>query len=387
MRIANLVTIGGMAALALQASAQEAVPNPEADKGYPTRRLNQPAASGASATFTVRPGQTLQSAVDRLQPGDKIEIMPGTYHESVMIDLDNIEVKGIIVNGERPLLDGKGEMNDAMLVSGNNFTVSGLEIRNYKGNGIVVNQAENCAFRDLVAENTGKYALYPLQCKGVLVEDCVASGVWDAAIYAGQCQDVILRNNTVYHNTIGLETENSVNVQIYNNTAFDNSLGILCVLLPNLPAKKHENARVFNNRCLNNNYPNYAPKGTIVHSVVPGMGITITACDNTEVTRNLIEGHNSFGIGVASLTALFPDTSKLDVEPEPDNTFVHNNVFVKNGEDPAKVAEKFTKVGAKGGDLFWSGTGTGNLWNEKTTRSFPESLPSGQPAGFAGGAQ
>ena len=73
-------------------------------------------------------------------------------------------------NGERPVFDGKNNMNDAVLASGNNFVISGFEIRDYKGNGVVINKAKNATFKNLVCQNTGKYGVYPVLCQGVLVE-------------------------------------------------------------------------------------------------------------------------------------------------------------------------------------------------------------------------
>ncbi len=345
-------------------------------KHYPERRADQPSATASAirATFRVAPGQTIQSAVDRCRPGDRIEVLPGTYKEAVVVDLDNIELAGIVADGERPLLDGENKLNDAVMVSGHNFTISGFEMRNYTGNGVVVNKAKNVTFRDLVAHNTGKYAVYPVECDGVLVEHCVASGDWDAAIYAGQCKDVVVQNCESYNNTIGIEAENCVNVLFANNSTHENSLGILVVLLPNLPSKVATNARVINNRVLNNNYPNLSPPGNIVNLVRPGVGIAINAADNSEITRNEISGHNNYGIAMYGLADVLPDATKLDVEPNPDGNFIHDNTLAKNGEDPAKIDERFKKFSAPGGDLFWSGRGTGNVWTEATQRTFPAKL-------------
>ncbi len=366
----------GAGAFAIEAS--------DGSERYPVRKAGAVNSSGIRATFKVQAGQSIQAAVERCQPGDRIEVMPGTYKESVVIDRDNIELTGVVIDGERPTLDGEGKMNDGVLCSGHNFTVSGFDIRNYKGNGVVVSKAQNCTFRNLVSSNAGKYALYPVECDGVLVEDCVASGVWDAAIYAGQCKNVTIQNCEAYNNTIGIETENSENVLIANNSAHENSLGILVVLLPNLPSKTATNARVINNRVRDNNYPNLSPAGNIVNIVRPGTGILVNAADRTEVTKNDIVGSNSYGIALLGLEDALPNATKLDVEPNPDNNFIHGNTFAKNGEDPEKVNERFKKLGANGGDLFWSGKGKGNAWDESTDRRFPTSLP-GAAAGAAGG--
>ena len=372
MVAAIMVACALMAAPAVPIFAQGA---PGSGDRYSQREQVSPSAASVQAiraTFTVSPGQSIQAAVERARPGDRIVVMPGTYHESVTVDFDNIELIGIVEDGERPVLDGQGKLNDGVIASGNNFTISGFEFRNYVGNGVLVNKAHNVTFRDIVAYNPGKYGLYPVECTGVTVDSCVVSGAWDAGIYAGQCRDVLIQNSEAYHNTIGFEAENCVNVLIANNSAHDNSLGILVVLLPDLPAKQATHARVINNRVFNNNYPNLSPEGHMVNVVEPGLGIAINAADNTEVTRNQVVGNNSYGISLYSLTDIFPPERKLDVEPNPDGNYIHHNVLAKNG---SKVSPRYAQFNAPGGDIFWSGKGVGNGWQEDTKLTFPLELP------------
>jgi parallel beta-helix repeat protein len=275
-------------------------------------------------------------------------------------------------------------MNDAVLASGNNFVISGFEIRNYKGNGVVVNKGRNATFKNLVCHNTGKYGVYPVLCQGVLVDGCVVSDVWDAGVYAGQCNDVVIQNCESYRNTIGIETENCVNVLMANNSAHQNSLGLLVVLLPDLPTTVASNARVINNRVLDNNYPNLSPPGNTVNLVEPGIGIAVNAADNTEVTKNEVRTHGSYGIAMYALTDVFPPEHKLNVEPNPDNNYIHDNALAENGGSPSK---RLKSLGAPGGDLFWSGKGVGNAWSEATEKTFPAKLPgwNGTPGAAGGG--
>lgn len=374
----SMAAIAAVATLALSVGAAAADP-----PNYPRRRegLAAPSSQSIRATFRVAPGQSIQAAVDRARPGDRIEVLPGIYRESVMIDLNDIELAGIVRNGDRPVLDGGGTMSDAVVVSGDNFTIRGFELRNYEGNGVVVHKASNVRFIDLVAHNTGKYGVYPVECTGVLIDSCVVSGVWDAGVYAGQSRDVVIQNSEAYHNTIGFEAENCVNVLFANNSAHQNSLGILVVLLPDLPSKEASNARVIGNRVFENNYPNLSPAGNLVHLVEPGVGIAINSADTTEVTRNIIEGHDSYGVAIYALTDIFADREEFDVDPDPDGNFIHGNQLANNG---AKVGERFKGFDAPGGDLFWSGKGVGNGWSEKTKSTFPLNLPH-WAGGLAGG--
>ncbi|MFN8460939.1 MAG: right-handed parallel beta-helix repeat-containing protein [Anaerolineales bacterium] len=79
----------------------------------------------------------------------------------------------------------------------------------------------------------------------------------DAAIYAGKSQDVIIRDTLTYGNVIGIELENTVNGEVYNNVAHDNTVGIFIDLLPQLPSKVSLNTKVHDNVSENNNGENF----------------------------------------------------------------------------------------------------------------------------------
>jgi Right handed beta helix region len=54
-------------------------------------------AAGPAHAATIRvvsPGQSIQAAVDAAQPGDTIQVRAGTYHESVLVEKDNITIQG-----------------------------------------------------------------------------------------------------------------------------------------------------------------------------------------------------------------------------------------------------------------------------------------------------
>ena len=345
-----------------------------AEDKYPERNAAAPAATAQSirGTFTVSPGQSIQSAVDRARPGDRIQVLPGTYSESVTIDFDDIELVGVVQNGERPTFEGKNSLNDAVLASGNNFVISGFEIRNYKGNGVVVNKAKNATFKDLVCHNTGKYGVYPVLCQGVLVDGCVVSDVWDAGVYAGQCRDVVIQNCESYRNTIGMETENCVNVLMANNSAHQNSLGLLVVLLPDLPTTAASNARVINNRVLDNNYPNVSPPGNTVNLVEPGIGIAVNAADNTEVTKNEVRGHGSYGIAHVCVNRRVSARAQVERRAEPGQQLHSRQLTGRERRQSLEAAEEPRRPG---GRLVLERQGSGQ-WLERDDR---QELPGQAP--------
>ena len=95
-----------------------------------------------STTFTgniieVKKGGSIQKAVEEAEPGDLIRVFPGTYSENVYIDKDHLSLQGVVIDGKWPTLDGKKEINDAFLYSGNGILIENFQIVNYKGNGIM----------------------------------------------------------------------------------------------------------------------------------------------------------------------------------------------------------------------------------------------------------
>ncbi|MEP7339068.1 MAG: parallel beta-helix domain-containing protein [Acidobacteriota bacterium] len=327
-------------------------------------------------TWRINPGESIQATLDRTIPGDVIEISPGTYNEMLLIDVDNITIRGLKENGQRAVLDGRNKLTDAVITSSHNFTIEGLVVKDYANNGITVHGGTNCTFRDLVVENTGLYGVYPVESKGVLVENCKLSRIKDAAIYVGQSRDIIVRNNECYENVAGIEIENSVNSVVENNYLHDNTAGALVFLLPNNPSKVGSDHKVRNNRILNNNHANFGDPNAIVGKLIPGTGLLIMAADRTEVTGNEISGNNSFGLAIVGLAVAFPKGRIFDVGAIPEENWIHDNKFANNGRDPGGLIKQ---VGAKNVDIFWDGSGWNNVFEQsgvKGFKSWPAVLPS-----------
>jgi parallel beta-helix repeat protein len=338
------------------------------------------AATRDPMTITVQPGETIQAAVDRAQPGDTIEIPYGVYHERVVIDLNDITLRGIPNEaGEFPILDGEGVLSEGVIASGNNFTVGNLHTRNYTDNGVLVEGVTGVHFHDIFAENVGTYGVYPVQSTDVLVERVTVTGVNDAGIYAGQCENLVIRDSTAYGNVIGIEVENSLGAEVYNNYAYNNSLGVLIILLPQLTSKISSGARVYDNVIEANNHPNFAPEGATARIAPPGTGILIVASDNNEVYGNEIRDNKTAGLAVFSLTGTGAfDENEIDVGPLPEGNYLHSNTYANNGYDPDPVV---AELGIPAGDILWDGSGAGNRFDEPgATGGFPPLLPgSGWP--------
>jgi cytochrome c peroxidase len=342
--------------------------------GVGESRVNRVGSASPARIVEVRPGESIQEAVDKAGRNGVVRIYPGTYHENVLVIHHGVTIEGVIRNGKRPVLDGRNLLPDAISGLGNDFKVMNLEIRNYQGNGVVVHKARNVVYRNLILHNTGLYGVYPIECDGVLVEDCKVSGARDAGIYVGQSRNIVVRRNEAFQNVTGIEIENCVNAIVEDNYVHNNTGGILVFLLPFNPSKVQDGCIVRRNRVINNNTPNFADPEAIVSNVLKGTGIMLLAADNTEVYENEIVGNGTFGIMTIGLRQIFPAPTPLDVDPNPDGNRIYNNILRDNGKDPD---ERLKRFGIPPVDLLWDMTGKGNTWNQPDGTRFPTTLPSG----------
>jgi parallel beta-helix repeat protein len=291
---------------------------------------------------------TLQTTLIDMKAGEIIEFAAGTYeftNSLTLRDLANVVVRG--AGRDRTILNFSGQIAGAegwRIDNMTNFTMRGLTVQDSKGDGIKLKGCDGIKLMDVGAVWTGStetsngaYGLYPVSSKNVLIDSCYSRGASDAGIYVGQCIGVILRNSKAEENVAGIEIENTLNADVYNNTAINNTGGILVFDLPNLPQKNGANIRVFNNQIIGNNYPNFAAAGAIVSQVPSGTGIMIMACRNVEIFNNQITNNNKMGTCLISydvLEALDARYTYTDPEFNPNLSavYVHDNTYARQSE-------------------------------------------------------
>ncbi|HAZ94870.1 MAG TPA: cytochrome-c peroxidase [Porticoccaceae bacterium] len=305
-----------------------------------------PHRSAAGSIHIVSPGDSIQAAVEAAQPGDTIQVMPGTYSETVYIDKDDIHLVGVIQNGARATLDGLGKLNDAILYSGNNIIIENFRITQYKGNGIMGQAGNNFEIRNNVIVDTGIYGIFPQLGTNGLVEHNVVSGIEDAAIYIGMSDNIHVAYNEVFDSVAGIEIENSRHAIVEYNNAHHNTGGILAFVTPGLPIKTTEDVIIRNNFVSDNNTPNFGAPGSIVSGIPAGTGILVMAADDVIIEGNIITNNKTAGIIINDHS--FAPTITMDVQSDPnaDRTMILDNVMLNNGYDtiPEVVAVALTEL-------------------------------------------
>ena len=91
------------------------------------------------------------------------------------------------------------------------------------------------------------------------IDGCIAIGASDAGIYVGQPENIVVRNSIAKFTLQALRSK-IYYADVYDNTAEDNTGGILVFDLPGLPQQGGHDVRVFNNSIVHNNTDNFAPE-------------------------------------------------------------------------------------------------------------------------------
>jgi parallel beta-helix repeat protein len=302
------------------------------------------AGAAQAATLSVAPGpdaqERLQTALLDAKPGDTVQIAAGRYDLTDGLSLD---VDGVTVTGAGPgatVLSFKGQKGagEGLMITSDRVTVKDLAVEDTRGDGIKSKGADDIRYLNLRVEWTGgpkatngAYGVYPVASSRVLIDGVVVRGASDAGIYVGQSQDIIVRNSRAEFNVAGIEIENSMRADVHDNVATHNAGGVLVFDLPNLPQMGGNTTRIFRNRVVDNDTPNFAPKGNIVAGVPTGTGVMVMANRNVHVFDNEIAGNQSAGIMVVSYTQAFDDPR---YNPLPRDIVVRDNRIGRNGWDP-----------------------------------------------------
>lgn len=304
------------------------------------------------------------------KPGDVIEIPAGiiSMPRSLTLNTDNVTVRG--AGMDKTILTFRDQVAGAegMLVNASDFTIEDLAIEDTKGDALKINEGKNIIVRRVRTEWTagpktenGAYGIYPVQTENVLVEDSIAIGASDAGIYVGQSRNIVVRGNRAEYNVAGIEIENSVGADVYDNVAVNNTGGILVFSMPDLPLAGHS-TRLYNNDISNNNTANFAIPGTAVAGVPAGTGVLINSNDRIEIFGNEIGNNRTANVLITSFysSSLQDREQASEFDGYPEAIYIYDNNFAGGGNQPDREALEQLRMGLFGADgvlpdVVWDG--------------------------------
>jgi parallel beta-helix repeat protein len=312
----------------------------------------------------------LRLALETAQPGDVIEIPEGThaFTRSLTLNTDGVTLRG--AGMDKSVLSFAGQIAGAegLLVNASDFTIEDLAIEDTVGDALKINEGTNIVIRRVRTEWTrgahtenGAYGIYPVQTEDTLIEGSVAIGASDAGIYVGQSRNVVVRDSRAEYNVAGIEIENTVNADVYDNVATNNTGGVLVFNMPDLPQEGHS-TRVFNNQIVDNNTANFAPPGGAVAGVPAGSGIVINSNDRVEIFGNEIANNNTANVLISSFfSASYSDRETApQFDPFPETIYIYDNAFEGGGASPDRPELEQLRLAMFGEtgtlpDIVWDG--------------------------------
>jgi parallel beta-helix repeat protein len=353
-----------------------------------------PAAAGAARSElgsgkliqVVRPGQSIQAALDQAAEGGVVYVLPSTYRETASATNGlNITRSVHLVGLPRPrqpvvLENSGGQRNGIVAVPADHtecmschaslappfelregvdatplsrdpvihgLTISGITIEGFSNNGLFTRNVDGFAFVDVHSVDNPNYGIFPTLSSNGLITRCSATGSDDSGIWIETSEDVAATHNLVEGNVNGFEVSNSDDVLLAHNEVRDNTIGMALFFLPDIFEERPDTRRltVHGNQIHDNNKPNTARPGSILSMVPAGVGILNVGADDSLIANNVVQNHHFLGIGVVDYCLIVQGTafdcgSDPEMTPEfiADNEATNNriveNTVVNNGTNP-----------------------------------------------------
>ena len=354
---------------------------PDDDANLPPGQLKR-------ATIVVRPGQSIQAAIDRAKPGTRIYILAGTYSElqnptnGLTITKNGISLIGQTTKKKRVIFENAGNQRNGIVVVPEDradcmachtdlappfpikqgvatglkmrepmmhgFEIRGITIRGFRNNGLFTENVDGFRIIDVESINNRNYGIFPTLSKNGLISHSKSIGSdLDSGIWVETSENVVVRNSLVSGNVNGFEVSNSDDVLLAHNEATGNTVGAAILLLPDIFDDRAGAKRIDlrDNWIHDNNKENSARPGSILSFVPSGTGVLYLGVDESTISGNRIENNNFSGIAIADYCitvsgtpfdcALDP-TITLDFLGDQDATgnVVAGNTLINNGTDP-----------------------------------------------------
>ncbi len=357
---------------------------PDDDEDLPPGQLKR-------NTIVVRPGQSIQAAIDRASAGTRIYILAGTYSElqnptnGLTITKSGISLIGQRTKKKRVVFENAGNQRNGIVVvpedradcmschtdMGPPFPVHdgvpkglkmrepmmygveirGITIRGFRNNGLFTENVDGFRIIDVESIDNRNYGIFPTLSKNGLISHSKSIGSdLDSGIWVETSENVTVRHNLVEGNVNGFEVSNSDDILLAHNEARNNTVGAAILLLPDIFDDRAGAKRIDlrNNWFHDNNKANTARPGSILATVPSGTGVLYLGVDESTIANNRIENNDFTGIAIADY-CLTVSGSPFDCFVDPSITpgfladqaasgnSVIGNVLVGNGTgaDPA----------------------------------------------------
>ncbi len=365
-------------------------PPPGDDEEFPPGQLKR-------NTIVVKPGESIQAAIDRAKEGTRIFVLAGVYHEvgnptnGLNITKSGIRLIGQNTPNKRVVLENAGNQRNGIVVvppadkdcmschesmappfpllpgvgprSGDmepllyDIEIRGITIRGFDNNGLFTQRVDGYKIIDVESIDNRNYGIFPTLSRNGLISHSRATGSdLDSGIWVQSSENVLVTHSIAEDNVNGFEISNSDDVEVVHNVTRQNTVGMSILMLPGSEFDERQGANRINlrdNLVVDNNRENTSRPGSALSNLPSGIGIFYQAVDNSLITRNHIEGNDFSGVAIvdycvsvagtpqqccqeAGQQGCDPNTLKPGFLPDQtaENNRVVENELIDNGTDP-----------------------------------------------------
>ncbi|MET9735716.1 right-handed parallel beta-helix repeat-containing protein [Streptomyces sp. NPDC006458] len=273
--------------------------------------------AAARGVHVVRPGQSIQKAVDAASPGDTVLLTAGTFYESVKVTTPGLTLRGlgrhtVIRPATTQAANACAENGNGICVIGTkdrnveNVTVASLTVTGFAKTGVFSMGTDRLTVRKVTAVQNGVWGIaQEHSVRGVFKEN-IARDNGDAGIFlanavkaeqgAADAQGAVVARNRLEGNRIGVTVRRLRNLTVAGNHISGNCAGVFVVGDENKP--KAGALTIRDNHVVSNNKS--CPANSRLEAL-QGSGIVVTGAEDTLVTRNLVRdnvGNSSLSGGI-----------------------------------------------------------------------------------------
>jgi parallel beta-helix repeat protein len=310
-----------------------------------------------AASIDVFPGDSIQAAVNKANPGDTIVVHPGVYHESVVVKKNGLDIQGSGASDSGTVLRPPTQPQDRCLHGAAGFCVfghvsasgpvpvvnvhiSGFKVRGFRAFGMVAFGARGTIFAHNVYLNNGEYGGTAFNSVATSLLANVASGSGEAGFYIGDSPtaNAIVRGNRAFDNgSTGFLFRDASHAVAHGNRSYHNCTG-MTLLNTGAPGGVHAWHITGNHVYKNNRFckGGEAPP-------LSGTGIGLIGARNNVVKHNNVWGNQPSGPGAFPGGIVLQTGKPEGGSQEAGNRIVENHA---HGNKPA--------------DIVWDGKGRNN---------------------------